>query len=264
MQHLALSHPDVSFKFIKDGTETLHTPGDGKLDSAIYAALGRDFARARWRWRAGETGSPCPVLSQSPLMGRGSRSMQTFFVNGRYIKSQLLTAALEEGYRNQIMKGSSRVRAVGDAAGDGGGRERPPRQDPVKFARGAEEVFDAVYHTVMDGLDARGCPGPPPKAAEQVVNPRQDFFQSMDAGPSGKKPPLPPTGRRLRQSPRAPALRGTRNSGQRPGWRTVFRSVQPMGPCRAHPGKGLLCPEPRRPRRAGGVFSGARAAPRRR
>ena len=45
MQHLALSHPDISFKFIKDGQETLHTPGDGKLESAVYAALGREFAK---------------------------------------------------------------------------------------------------------------------------------------------------------------------------------------------------------------------------
>ena len=42
--HLALSHPDVSFKFIRDGAELLHTPGDGKLQSAVYAAMGRDFA----------------------------------------------------------------------------------------------------------------------------------------------------------------------------------------------------------------------------
>ena len=46
MQHLALSHPGISFKFIKDGVESLHTPGDGRLDSAVYAALGRDFARS--------------------------------------------------------------------------------------------------------------------------------------------------------------------------------------------------------------------------
>ena len=53
MQHLALSHPDVSFKFIKDGQESLHTPGDGKLESAVYAALGREFATRREGVRAG-------------------------------------------------------------------------------------------------------------------------------------------------------------------------------------------------------------------
>ena len=101
MQHLALSRPDVSFRFIKDGTEALHTPGDGKLDSAVYAALGRDFARTLTpvEGRGGEVRVSGFVTK--PLCGRGSRGMQTFFVNGRFIKSQLLTAALEEGYRNQ-------------------------------------------------------------------------------------------------------------------------------------------------------------------
>ena len=105
LQHLALSHPDVSFKFIKDGQETLHTPGDGKLESAIYAALGRDFARSLVPVEGKGGDVSVKGFVTQPLMGRGSRSMQVFFVNGRFIKSQLLTAALEEGYRNQIMKG---------------------------------------------------------------------------------------------------------------------------------------------------------------
>ena len=181
MQHLALSHPDISFKFIKDGTETLHTPGDGKPDSAIYAALGRDFARSLVAVEGRGDGVSVSGFVTKPLMGRGSRSMQTFFVNGRYIKSQLLTAALEEGYRNQIMKGkfpgcvlsvTLPVTAVDVNV--------HPAKTQVKFAR-EREVFNAVYHTVMDGLDAQGAPVPAPKAAEQVVNPRQDFFQSMDA-----------------------------------------------------------------------------------
>ena len=209
MQHLALSHPDVSFKFIKDGTETLHTPGDGKLDSAIYAALGRDFARSLVAVEGRGDGVTVSGFVTKPLMGRGSRSMQTFFVNGRYIKSQLLTAALEEGYRNQIMKGkfpgcvlsvTLPVTAVDVNV--------HPAKTQVKFAR-EREVFDAVYHTVMDGLDAQGAPVPAPKAAEQVVNPRQDFFQTMDAKTfrQGGAKPAP--------QPAAPA---------RPAWNTELRA----------------------------------------
>ena len=182
MQHLALSHPDISFKFAKDGMEALHTPGDGKLDSAIYAALGRDFARGLVpaEGRGGEIAVSGFVTA--PLQGRGSRSMQVFFVNGRFIKSQLLTAALEEGYRNQIMKGkfpgcvlsvTLPVSAVDVNV--------HPAKTQVKFAR-EREVFDAVYHTVLDSLERQGGPvsAPGPKAAE-TVNPRQDFFQAMDA-----------------------------------------------------------------------------------
>ena len=183
MQHLALSHPDISFKFIKDGTEALHTPGDGRLDSAIYAALGRDFARSLIpvSGRGGEVAVEGFVTK--PLMGRGSRSMQVFFVNGRFIKSQLLTAAVEEGYRNQIMKGkfpgcvlcvTLPVTAVDVNV--------HPAKTQVKFAR-EREVFDAVYHTVLDCLDADGAPrSAAPQASQTLTAPaRQDFFKTMDA-----------------------------------------------------------------------------------
>ena len=149
MQHLALSHPSISFKFIKDGTESLHTPGDGKLSSAVYAALGRDFARGLVpvEGRGGETAVSGFVTA--PLQGRGSRSMQVFFVNGRFIKSQLLTAALEEGYRNQMMKGKfpgcvltvtrpvSRLCAGRNPARPRRGRKRSSRQDPSQVRPGA-------------------------------------------------------------------------------------------------------------------------------
>ena len=181
MQHLALSHPDISFKFIKDGAESLHTPGDGKLLSAVYSAMGRDFARSLTavEGRGGEI--TVSGFVTKPLMGRGSRSMQVFFVNGRFIKSQLLTAALEEGYRNQIMKGkfpgcvlsvTLPVTAVDVNV--------HPAKTQVKFAR-EHEVFDAVFHTVLDGLDQGGAPIPAAPQVSGMGNPRGDFFQSMDA-----------------------------------------------------------------------------------
>ncbi|MBQ2738975.1 MAG: DNA mismatch repair endonuclease MutL [Oscillibacter sp.] len=180
MQHLALSHPDISFRFRKDGVDSLHTPGDGRLESAIYAALGRDFARGLVEVRGKGGDISVHGFVTQPLMGRGSRGMQTFFVNGRFIKSQLLTAALEEGYRNQIMKGkfpgcvlfvTLPVTAVDVNV--------HPAKTQVKFAR-EKEVFDAVYHTVLDGLEQKNTPAGEKKAAE-TVNPRNDFFQTMDA-----------------------------------------------------------------------------------
>lgn len=252
MQHLALSHPDISFKFIKDGTETLHTPGDGKLDSAIYAALGRDFARSLVAVEGRGDGVTVSGFVTKPLMGRGSRSMQTFFVNGRYIKSQLLTAALEEGYRNQIMKGkfpgcvlsvTLPVTAVDVNV--------HPAKTQVKFAR-EREVFDAVYHTVMDGLDAQGAPVPAPKAAEQVVNPRQDFFQSMDAKTFREK-----TAASSRETA-APA----KPQGGRPGWNTEQRSASRVAdslPVRPAYGGGTQSIS--RPKAAAGLSSALGSAP---
>ena len=197
MQHLALSHPDISFKFIKDGVEALLTPGDGKLDSAVYAALGRDFARGLVPVSGSGGDITVSGFVTAPLMGRGSRSMQVFFVNGRFIKSQVLTAALEEGYRNQLLKGrfpgcvlevTLPVTAVDINV--------HPAKTQVKFAR-EHDVFEAVFHTVMDALDARGGAVSPVKPANQPVqNPRQDFFQSMDAKSyreQGAKPAAAPS-----------------------------------------------------------------------
>lgn len=195
MQHLALSHPDVSFRFIKDGAEALHTPGDGRLDSAIYAALGRDFARSLLPVKGGGDGVTVSGFITRPLQGRGSRGMQVFFVNGRFIKSQLLTAALEEGYRNQIMKGrfpgcvlavTLPVTAVDVNV--------HPAKTQIKFAQ-EQAVFNALYHTVLDALAEQGGPVPAtPADPEKTVNPRGDFFQSMDAKAyreQGAKPSAP-------------------------------------------------------------------------
>ena len=240
MQHLALSHPDISFRFLKDGQEALHTPGDGTPLSAVYAALGREFAKTLIPvdGQSGEVGIHGFVTA--PVNGRGSRSMQVFFVNGRFIKSQLLTAALEEGYRNQLLKGrfpgcvlhiTLPVTAVDVNV--------HPAKTQVKFAR-EHEVFDAVYHTVMDALELRGGAVSPLRPAQQPSQPaqtqaepqpRQDFFRSMSAAdyrsrvsaPVPKAQAASPASTAAAQTvpspPAAPA------SPSRAGWNTEWRST---------------------------------------
>ena len=180
MQHLALSHPDISFKFIKDGTDSLHTPGDGRLDSTVYAALGRDFAKTLLPVEGSGGEIQVKGFITAPLNGRGSRTMQVFFVNGRFIKSQLLTAALEEGYRNQIMKGKfpGCVLSV-DLPVNAVDVNVHPAKTQVKFAR-EREVFDALYHTVLDCLEQRDRLAREPEAPKPQPA-KQDFFQTMDA-----------------------------------------------------------------------------------
>ncbi len=250
MQHLALSHPDISFKFIKDGQEALHTPGDGKLESAVYAALGREFAKTLVPVDGRGGDIEVRGFVTAPVNGRGSRSMQVFFVNGRFIKSQLLTAALEEGYRNQLMKGrfpgcvlevTLPVTAVDVNV--------HPAKTQVKFAR-EHDVFDAVFHTVMDALDARGgAVTKPVSQPQQVQNPRQDFFQSMDAKTyreQGNKPAAPapkpaftPQPPREEVRPAFSAQPVKQAEPAKPVWNTEWRasakvadSVQPIWPPR--------------------------------
>lgn len=178
--HLALSHPEVSFKLIKDGTQTLLTPGDGALRSAIYASLGREFTLSLLEVRGTDGDMGVTGFVTSPLASRGTRGMQTFFVNGRLVKSQLLTAALEEAYANRMMKGKfpGCVLLV-ELPHDMVDVNVHPAKTIVKFV-GEKRIFDLVYHAAMAALDQKEqAERPQPKPASQVQNPRGDFFANM-------------------------------------------------------------------------------------
>ena len=105
MDRLALSHPDISFKLIKDGQRRLHTPGDGKLLSAIYAVYGGDFggSLAPVSYTLGSLGVEGYLTK--PETSRANRAMEHFFINHRYVKCVTMMAALEDAYKNTIMTG---------------------------------------------------------------------------------------------------------------------------------------------------------------
>lgn len=103
VEKLALSHSEVSFKLIKENKPVLHTAGDGKLLSAVYAVLGREFANSLLEVDYTYQGVRVSGLITKPSFSRSNRSLQHFFVNDRYVKSRTCLAALEEGYKNSIM-----------------------------------------------------------------------------------------------------------------------------------------------------------------
>ena len=154
VQRLALSHPEVSFQFIRDGKQELLTPGDGKLESAVYAVLGRELALGLRPVQASGEEMSVSGFASMPACCRNSRNWQFFFVNGRFIKSRLMMAALEEAYANQRMVGKfpacvlhlrTKLNAVDVNV--------HPAKTEVKF--GAErQVFSAVYHAVLSALEA--------------------------------------------------------------------------------------------------------------
>lgn len=105
LDKLAVSYPEISFKFIKDGELKLNTPGDGKLLSAVYAVYGGEFAKGLAEVHY-QNGALCvDGLVSKPENARANRSMQSFFINKRYVKSRTCAAALEEAYKNEIMVG---------------------------------------------------------------------------------------------------------------------------------------------------------------
>ena len=186
--HLALSHPEVSVKLIRDGAEVLHTPGDGQLRSAIYAALGRDFALGLLPVSGCGGDIQVEGFVTKPLNGGGTRARQLFFVNGRFVKSQLLTAALEEAYRNRLLKGKfpgcvlhiTLPKNTVDV-------NVHPAKTVVKF-QNERAVFDAVHYTVKDLLTAGETPAPKPV--------QQTFYQSMTVQQYKERQTPPPAEKR--------------------------------------------------------------------
>lgn len=100
---LALSHPEISVKFINNGKEIIFTPGDNQLTSAVYAVYGKDVKEAMIDASYEENGVCVRGLCAKASAARANRNMENFFINGRYIKSALLAHAVEEAYKNELM-----------------------------------------------------------------------------------------------------------------------------------------------------------------
>ena len=173
----ALGRPDVSVRCIRDGREEFFTPGDGKPESAIYALLGRELALGMLPVQSGgldtiEVGG----FTGSPGTGRGSRSAQYFFVNGRHIKSQLLQAAVEQAYKGTLLTGKFPAcviyLTVNPAAVD---VNVHPAKTEIKFSD-ERAAFNAVHYAVLGALEARR---PPVDLAE---NPPVKFRGEADRG----------------------------------------------------------------------------------
>ncbi len=153
-ERLALSHPEISFTVIADGERKFMTAGDGKLYPAIYAVFGREFAKTLVEINYEYNGISVSGYITTPDAVRGSRAMQTMFVNGRYVKSKTVQAALEEAFRSFIPRGKfpgcvifvSLNPELTDV-------NVHPAKTEIKFAS-ERDVFRAVYYAVKSTLEA--------------------------------------------------------------------------------------------------------------
>ena len=197
VQLQALAHPEVAITFLRDGKQLLSTPGTADLQAAVYCVYGREFANmvsvdSRWdNYRL--TG-----YISKPTDARPSRNLQTFFVNGRPVKSKIMVAALEEAYRNQIMTGKFPACVLH--------LQVPvsmvdvnvhPAKTEVKFLQ-EKAVFDCIHYGALGALNKtpdrpavrfakpvvnNGLPPVPPPAAsasDREPAPKKDtFFRTM-------------------------------------------------------------------------------------
>ena len=152
IEKLALSHPGISFRFIRDGRQTMLSSGDGEYYSAVYAVFGKQFAAGLIPVETVYQNTAVTGYVSSPLFTRANRSMQNFFVNGRSVKSPLCCAALEEAFRNTIMVGKfpSCVLCVNTDPSQVDANIHPTKTE-VRFTN-EKIVFDAVYFAVKNAL----------------------------------------------------------------------------------------------------------------
>lgn len=182
----ALSHPEVSIRYIRDGKEEFQTSGDGDVKACIYSVLGRDFANSMLKAESTGEGINVSGYVSSPAAARGNRSSQYFFVNGRFIKSQLLQAALEQAFRNSLFTGRYPACVLYiDLKHSTVDVNVHPAKTEVKFMQ-ERPVFDAVYRAVLNTLSGEN------EAPElKLINREKDTEQTRTV----KKPELPVQGK---------------------------------------------------------------------
>ena len=203
VQQQALAHPEISFRLIRDGETQLQTSGDGERLAAIYTVFGRELAKNMLAVNGTWEKFHVTGYITKPTATRGNRALQYFFLNGRFIRSRLLSAALEEAYRNQMMTGrfpacvlelQMPLEAVDVNV--------HPAKTEVKFLN-ERAVFDAVHYAVLSTLsNASGrvamqmpkspAPDAQPAAPQQTARPAErpaarpavnpNFYQAMQAG----------------------------------------------------------------------------------
>ena len=251
VQRVALSHPEVSVKFLRDGKQELLTPGDGQLQSALYAVLGRDMALGYKAVKGSGEDMAVTGFVTLPTCCRGTRGYQHFFVNGRYVKSRTMMAALEEAYANQKMVGrfpgcvlhlKTRLNAVDVNV-------HPTKQE-VKFGSD-KKVFDAVYYAVKstlegdhtrpaltldDGKPAR--PAAPPVGAD-IIRPQNPEPRRAEALPlrDFTAPPVKPAAVAAGSPAGAAALDGPAWGATTPARRSPVQEALPLRDFTAPPVK---------------------------
>lgn len=198
VEHAAESHPEIAFRCIRDGKDVFHSPGNGRLQNAVYSVFGKDLSKNLIEM-------PEHSLYDIRVWGyisrphapRANRTYQHFFVNGRFIKSKLIQAAMEEAYRNSIITGKFPYGCIC--------MQLPlslvdvnvhPAKTEVKFAQ-EKQVFSAVYAACKNALagddnipeiEAKEKPAAPAPEPEPVVVSRSAITMTPRVAEEERKP----------------------------------------------------------------------------
>lgn len=169
IDRIALSHPEISFKFIRDGKQALSTNGDGKVKSAVYSVLGREFTSGLIEAKGDANGISVSGLICKPVFCKATRNNQFTFLNGRLVRSGTVIAAVEQAYKNSAMIGKfpSFVLYI-NVPFDSVDVNVHPAKTEVRFSD-EKRIFDSVYVAVKNAL-SKGDTRPEVKLSEPTFN----------------------------------------------------------------------------------------------
>ncbi|WP_294834960.1 DNA mismatch repair endonuclease MutL [uncultured Eubacterium sp.] len=188
VERIAVSHPEISFRFIRDGKQTLITSGNGDLKSTIYSVFGREFANSLIPVDYEINNMRVSGFVTKPSMSRKSRGMQFFFINSRLVKSQTAMAALEQAYRNSIMVGRFPGCVLNiECNSSFVDVNVHPAKIEVRFAN-EKPVFELVYYGVKNAIEMLDTPKDAhfsaPRPIQTTVNGKIDFFKPKEEVPT--------------------------------------------------------------------------------
>lgn len=183
MIRLALSHPEVSFQFINNGQKKLHTSGNGKLKDVIYQVFGRDIANNLLEVDSQIDGIHLTGYAGKPLVSRGNRNYENYYINGRYVKSNLLAKAIEDAYKDFTMQHKYPFTVLHfEMDGHDLDVNVHPTKMELRFSN-QQELYNFVYHALKLAL------------TEKELIPRVELPEVKElpkAADSTPKAPLPP------------------------------------------------------------------------
>ena len=194
MIRLALSHPEVSIQFINNGQKKLHTSGNGKLKDVIYHVFGRDIANNLLELDARIDGVQLTGYIGKPLVSRGNRNYENYYINGRYVKSNIIAKAIEDAYKDFTMQHKYPFTVLHfEMDGQDLDVNVHPTKMELRFSN-QQEVYNFVYSALKNALteqeliprvelpEARKVPTTAPaipKAAPPEVKDEAYFMKKM-------------------------------------------------------------------------------------
>ena len=152
MTRLALSHPEISFQFINNGQSKLHSSGNGSLRDVIYHVYGRDIASNLLKAQLEAPGMRISGFLGKPIVSRGNRNFENYFINGRYVKNQIVSKAIEDAYKDFSMQHKYPfVALLMEIDGEGVDVNVHPAKLEIRF-HNQQEVYNRVFEAVSQGL----------------------------------------------------------------------------------------------------------------